>query len=352
MKSITHGGDIYSYENKFDKIIDFSSNINPLGIPESVKSALHNAVEKSICYPDPLCRKLNFKLSEHYNLPGEYFAIGNGAADIIFKIAQVIKPKNALLLAPTFSEYSLSLKTVNCNIQYYKLTEESDFQIQKDYLNFLTPETDIVYICNPNNPTGNLTEKDFLIEIIRKCRENKIFAVLDECFNEFVENSENYSLIREIQNFDNLIILNAFTKMYAIPGVRLGYCISSNTELISKIDEWGQAWSVSIFAQEAGLAALSENNFVNDTVQYISAQRKYLKEELIKLGFTVYNSKANYIFFKNNRDIDIENKLKEQGILIRSCKNYPTLNDKFFRIAVKSRDDNIFLIDMLKNILK
>ena len=235
MKSITHGGDIYSYEDKFDKIIDFSSNINPLGIPNSIKNALHNSVEKSICYPDPLCRKLNKKLSKHYNLPGNYFSIGNGAADIIFKIAQVLKPKSALLLAPTFSEYEFSLKTVNCNINYYNLTENNNFKILNDYLDFLTDKIDIIYICNPNNPTGVLTKKELLTKILKKCKDNNIIVILDECFNEFVENNKSYSMIDELKNFDNLIILNAFTKMYAIPGVRLGYCISSNLNIISKI---------------------------------------------------------------------------------------------------------------------
>ena len=352
MKSITHGGDIYSYEDKFDKIIDFSSNINPLGIPESVKTALHNAVEKSIFYPDPLCRKLSNQLSKYYNLPSSYFAIGNGAADIIFKIAQVIKPKTALLLAPTFSEYESSLNTVNCNIKYYNLLEKNNFQIKNDYLDYLTSEIDIIYICNPNNPTGNLTEKDLLINIIDKCKKENITVVIDECFNEFIENSAAYTLINELKKYENLVILNAFTKMYAIPGVRLGYCMSSNSNLISKIEEWGQAWSVSVFAQEAGISALTEVDFVKSTVKYISTERSFLKNELNKIGFTVYNSKANYIFFKNNFNSDLEKSLKKEGILIRNCKNYHNLDKNFYRIAVKSHNDNIFLVEALKRILK
>lgn len=352
MKEIIHGGDIYSYEGKFDSIVDFSSNINPLGIPERVKDALHEAVDKSMCYPDPLCRKLKKDLSDYYNFPQNYFAVGNGAADIIFKIAQTIKPKKVLLLAPTFSEYEQSLKSVNSEITYYYLKENNGFKVDEDILNYLTNDLSAVYICNPNNPTGLTVENDLLFKILSKCKSNNIFLIMDECFNDFMENSTFYSLLPQIKNFDNLIILKAFTKMYAIPGVRLGYAISSNTDVISNIESCGQAWAVSVFAQEAGSAALKEDEFVSKTVKYIAENREYLKNGLKELGFTVYDSKANYIFFKNNSNVDIEAKLKETGMLIRSCSNYHGLNNNFFRIAVKSEEDNMLLINKLKLLLR
>ena len=352
MKKIIHGGDIYSYEGKIDKIIDFSSNINPLGIPEKVKQALHEAVDKSIFYPDPLCRKLKKALSTYYKLPQNYFVLGNGAADIIFKIAQTLKPKKVLLPAPTFSEYEQSLKSVNTEIHYYYLKEENKFKVDEDILNYLTTDFDAVYLCNPNNPTGLTIENDLFIQIIEKCKLNNIICIIDECFNDFMENSELYSFLPLINKFDNLVILKAFTKIYAIPGVRLGYAISSNLEIISNIEDCGQAWAVSVFAQEAGIAALQEDEFVSDTVKYISEQRNILNKSLTELDFDVYDSKANYIFFKNNSNIDIEEKLKKQGILIRNCSNYHGLTNKFFRIAVKSKKDNKFLIDNLKLILR
>lgn len=351
MKKIIHGGDIYSYKTPKD-IIDFSANINPLGIPQSVKDALHNAVDLSINYPDPLSRKLLKNLALYENVSEANITIGNGAADVIFKLALALKPKKALIISPTFSEYELALKTINCNCQYYILKEENDFNLDENILSYLSEDIDILFLCNPNNPTGVVAKKELLFEILKKCEEKNIMFFIDECFNEFLENAKECSMVNCICSSKNLFILKAFTKIYAIPGVRLGYGICGDSGLINKIDKSGQAWSVSVFAQEAGISALKENEFVKKSVIFIKKQREILKNQLKNLGFKVFQSNANYIFFKNETKIDLKSKLEENNILIRSCENYQGLNNDFYRIAVKDEISNEKLLKVLTEIVK
>ena len=348
MKELIHGGDIYSFNKN---IIDFSANINPLGMPLSVKKAIIDNIENYKAYPDPLCRSLRKALAKKEKTSMENILCGNGAADIIFKIALGIKPKKALILSPTFSEYEEALKLVNCKINYYKLKEENNFFIKDNILNYLNEEIDIIFLCNPNNPTGILLEKEKVLKILKRCKEKNIIMVIDECFMDFIYDEENYSISSYINNFKNLIILKAFTKIYAMAGIRLGYMLSSNEEIINKISSIGQPWSVSSVAAFSGEAALKEEEFVNKTKLYIKENREFLKKELENLGFKVFNSKANYIFFKSNI-LNLKEYLKEKGVLIRSCNNYIALNKDYYRIAVKSKEDNKILIKCLKELIK
>ncbi|MEG1044248.1 MAG: histidinol-phosphate transaminase [Oscillospiraceae bacterium] len=352
MKKIIHGGDIYSQIGKHDRIIDFSANINPLGIPQKVKEALHNAVDMVESYPDPLCRELTKSLAKKENISEDYFVMGNGAADLIYRFVIAAKPKKALILAPTFSEYELALKTVECEVEYFRLKESTDFSITEEILDCITKEIDVIFICNPNNPTGIIADTKIMIQILDKCKINGSILVVDECFNDFLDDGHSHTLKNELENHKNLFILRAFTKIYAIPGVRLGFGMSSNADLIDKINDVGQAWSVSVFAQEAGIAALSEDNYISETLNYVKNEREYLKKSLRNMGFTVFNSSANYIFFKNNFNVEIKSELEKYGILIRSCDNYVGLSKNYYRIAVKTKGDNEILIETLGKILK
>jgi len=350
-----HGADIYTASKKIgideDSIVDFSSNINPLGIPESVQLAIANSVKNANRYPDINNRELTNSLSAHENVPAESIFCSNGAAESIFRIALYIKPKNALLTAPTFSEYEQALKTVDSNIEYFNLMEKTEFKITDSIINNINDETDIVFICNPNNPTGQITDKQLLEKIISHCKTTDTIVVIDECFIDFIEDKEKYSVNDLLKKYDNLIILKAFTKIYAIPGIRLGYCISLNTEIISGLKISGPPWNVSTIAQAAGVAALEEKDYVAKSVIYIKEQRKYLIDEMRKLNIKVYESYSNYIFLKLTENIDLKDELLKKGILIRSCSNYRNVTNDYFRIAVKSEDDNKFLIGKLKEII-
>lgn len=350
MDKLIHGGDIYTKrEIAFDNIVDFSANINPMGMPASVKSAIINYIEDYQNYPDPLCRELRKAISKEKNVAAEYILCGNGAADLIYKIALGLKPKQALLLSPTFSEYELALNTVNCNVKYYNLCENKDFKLSDDFINNITSNLDVIFLCNPNNPTGMIIEKKFMIKIAEKCDANNVVLVVDECFSDFLTNEMQFSISDSFEKYSNVIILKAFTKMYAMAGIRLGYLLCSNENIIDKVASSGQAWSVSTVASKCGIEAIKENGYVEKTKLETTLNRVYLQNELVELGFKIYPSFANFILFKTENS-ELFEKLLSYGILIRSCENYKSLNKNYFRIAVKSKKDNEYLIECIKKI--
>ncbi|MFI3226086.1 MAG: threonine-phosphate decarboxylase [Clostridia bacterium] len=340
---MTHGGDIYSFEKETGIIpLDFSENTNPLGLPTSVKRAIINSVETFCAYPDLNCTDLTIATALFYDVSPTHLLFGNGAADLIFKIAYCLKPKKAIVLAPTFSEYEIALKNAGADVDYYYLSE--NFQISDDILDIV--ENKVVFICNPNNPTGTLCDTTLLKKIAQKAQ----YLIIDECFMDFVCNSDKYSLLSEINNYPNIIILKAFTKIFSMAGLRLGFCVSSNVELLHNINSQGQPWSVSTVAQVAGIACFEESDFVSKTQKLILTERSYLQNELNILGFEVYQSSTNYILFKT--PIELQKSLKSFGIMIRLCSNYIGLNDNYYRIAVRSHEENLRLINTLNIIVK
>jgi len=351
MYNYTHGGDIYSLNQKYKlPFIDFSSNINPMGIDDSIKMAIIESIEDCIRYPDPHCRELTMWVAKHHNISSDYILFGNGASDLIFKAIYSLKPKNALLLAPTFSEYENALNCIDCNINYYNLKEEFNFCIKEDILNYIDESMDIIFITNPNNPTGISTQNTLIKKIADKCLSTNTILVIDECFIEFVENSNLYSSISLLSDNPNIIILNAFTKIYAIPGLRLGYMLSSNYNILSNISNSGQPWSVSTLAISSGIACMKLDGFIQQTVTLINKNRTLLEFALRDFGFTVFSSQCNFILFKTSIP-DLKEKLLDKGILIRSCDNYKTLDKHFYRVAVKSKSDIQILVESIRNVL-
>ncbi len=351
-----HGADIYtaSKNSGIDEncIIDFSSNINPLGIHENVNNAIINSIKHANRYPDINNRELISSLSAHEKIPKAWIFCSNGAAEAIFRIALYLKPKKALLTAPTFSEYEQALKAVGCNnIDYFNLNEENEFKITDQITDSISDGTDIIFICNPNNPTGQLTDKALLERVVSHCRTKNIKVVIDECFMDFVENKEKHSVVDLLEKYDNLIILKAFTKIYAIPGIRLGYCMTSDIETINGLKVSGPPWSVSVAAQAAGVAALEEKDYILKSVTYVNKQRRFLMREMKKLKLRAYEANANYILFKYTGDKDLHRELMEKNILIRSCSDYKCLGSQYYRIAVKSEYDNKLILKKLKEIM-
>ena len=354
MYKYSHGGDIYSEKANEDgkNAIDFSANINPLGMPAGVRKALRGSIQDCLNYPDTFCRRLVEKIALHHSVSQESIFVGNGAADVLFRLALALKPKRALLLAPTFSDYEKALLTVDCNIEFYNLSEENDFCIQDDYLERITAGLDFIVICNPNNPTGQVTSRAMLLKIIEKCHTVGTKILIDECFMDFVDEEKDFSVVEYLSAYDNLIVLGAFTKIYAMPGVRLGYCLTNKASIIDACRESGQDWNVSTLAQAAGIAALQDRQYLEKTKEYIRTERAYLIENLTKLNAKIYGSKANYIFFSLVQVANLPEKLRKEGFLIRECANYRNLGDNYFRIAVRKKTENKLLIKALRKILK
>lgn len=337
-----HGGNIYKYKN----YLDFSANINPLGMPESVRNAVIQSAELWEKYPDPDCTRLTEKISGKENISASHIVCGNGADDIICRIIGAFRPKKALVSVPTFSEYSRSLSENNCEIHKYFLEEKNNFSVMSDIIEHINKKMDMVFLCSPNNPTGNIISPEILRNIAEKCLYTGTILVCDECFMDFVVDGKNKSSMNFLNK--NMIIIKAFTKIYAMAGLRLGYGIFGDNEIAGKVRHTGQYWAVSVPAQEAGISALDETDYLNKTLNYIEKERNFLTNELSGMGFKVFPPEANFIFFRSN--IPVGELLKKEKILIRNCENYG-IGKNFFRIAVRTHEENIMLISALRRIL-
>ncbi len=336
-----HGGDIYSTSYR----LDYSVNVNPLGTPEAVIRAAQEAVLRSADYPDTECRRLKKGLAQKEGVAPEQIVCGNGAAELIFSLAAAVNPKKALLVAPGFAEYEQALKAYGCEIAYYELREEQGFRLGEDYLDFLQEGLDILFLCNPNNPTGVQIGRELLIRIAKRCRKMGICMVLDLCFLDFLKDWLEADMTPLLQDFPCLFILKAFTKIYAMAGLRLGYGLCADKALIEAMQAAVQPWNVSIPAQAAGEAALLETAYVERARRLVQKERRWLAKSLEKLGFTVYDASANFLFFKGGKDL--AEKCKKGGILIRDCSNYRGLSKGFYRVAVRTHEENEELIKVL-----
>ncbi|MGN0657856.1 MAG: pyridoxal phosphate-dependent aminotransferase [Ruminiclostridium sp.] len=338
-----HGGDIY-----FRKIeYDFSANLNPLGMPGGVKNALRNSVSGWESYPDPLCRKLISALSDFEKIPPENIVCGNGAADLIYRIVAALKPQKAVISAPTFSEYEKAFGQSGSSVVKHYLSEENEFLLDDSILEILDSSIDMLFLCSPNNPTGRTINPDLLKRICDKCLAENIIFVCDECFMPFVSDAES----RSARNFlnGNVIILKAFTKIFAMAGIRLGYAVFGSKLLAGTLRKTGQFWSVSTPAQIAGEAALKEKEYLKKTAELVGTERNFITSELQKTGIIVYPSETNFLLFRCGLPLD-ELLIKEK-IAIRNCGNFEGLNENYFRVAVRNHRENLALISAVRRVL-
>ncbi len=338
-----HGGDIYEGGIR----LDFSANTNPMGMPERVKEAAVSSLEYADRYPDPYARELISAISAYHGVPSGYVLAGAGAAEMIYSYCQEGGFWKALMTAPTFSEYGLALKTTGCEIEWHYLKEEDGFALDDGIIAHIREAgPDAVFICNPNNPTGKLADHELMLEILGVTEDIGAKLFVDECF---VELAGGRSLTEFLRSCPNLTILKAFTKNYGMAGLRLGYVLSSDGELLKGMSERVQPWNISTPAQAAGAAALKEKDFLSESVELIKKERVRLQDGLKELGLNSVDSDVNFILFKGPEDL--YDRMKENGILIRNCDNYEGLGPGWFRIAVKLPDENTELLRTMKEVL-
>ena len=330
-----HGGDIY--RNQVN--MDFSVNTNPLGIPQSVRDAMQEALAYADEYPDPENASLTQALASRLSVPKEWLCFGNGASELFMAIVHALKPKKILLPVPSFYGYEHAAEAIGCEIVAYRLKAENNFELQDDFFALLTKETDLIFLANPNNPTGRKVDRAYGMKLLKRCRDRNITVVMDECFIEFA--GEEHSFMDQLQNFDNLVIVRAFTKTYAIPGVRLGYLLCSNSKLCGKIQMQLPEWNLSTFAQAAGVAAAGEETYVRESAAYVRDERIRLTSELRKMGIQAFDSEVNYILIYS--EAPLYDRLLGKKILIRDCSNFAGLTSGYYRIAVRTREENEML---------
>ncbi len=346
-----HGGDIYA-DDLTAEPLDFSASINPLGMPETVRHAAMQALSGCVHYPDPQCRQLRRAIAAREGVaPGQVFC-GNGAADVLYRLLLALRPKKILLTAPTFSEYEQAAALAGSTIIRFPLRAEDDFAIPETFWDAVTPEIELVIVCNPNNPTGQVTPKWLVKKGMERCRAAGTRLLVDECFHDFPDEPERIAMTDCVPENHHLILLRSFTKMYAMPGIRLGYCLSADTELLEQLYDMGAPWSVSVLAQACGVAAARDTEFPVRTRQYIAQQRKKLQDGLQELGFTVLPGQANYLLCRMDGVPELVQQLRERGILIRSCDTFAGLDGRWFRIAVRTEAEQFVLLRTLRQLVK
>lgn len=357
-----HGGNIKEIAKRYglreEKIMDFSANINPLGPSPKVIKVLKENLDKIARYPDPEAIKLRKELSEYLKVNPENIIAGNGAVELIHLICRALRPKKALIVVPTFSEYEFVLKSVGCKIQFFPLKPRDDFKLDiEEFLNNMkkidlprpcTQGRGLLFLCNPNNPTGQLISKSDMLKIIGVTRKRRIFVVIDEVFMDFVERAEAETLIYEAIERDNLFIIRSLTKFFALPGIRIGYGIG-NKKLLQKLKDYKEYWSVNALAQIAGIAALRDREYIKKTKRLIPKEKKFLYHRLSKInGLKPYPPVTNFILCRLTSKIDskkLQERLLQRNILIRDCSSFRSLNNKYIRIAIRTHKENLHLIN-------
>lgn len=347
-----HGGNIYGNEIEYD----FSVNLNPLGPPKSVQDALAAALNHVEEYPDPEYRELRRGLANYWQLAKEQLVLGNGASELIPGIIRALSPKNCMVTAPCYSGYETALNAAapSCRIHRISLRAEDDFTLPENICQEIARvKPNLLILTNPNNPNGKRISVNRLREIADACRTEGTVLLMDECFLALSGGDED-SLIHCIRSEAlPAVVLRAFTKTFAIPGVRLGYAVCS-APMAERIRRELPEWNLSVFAQYAGRAALEAaaggtSGYLAASVEMIAREREFLSAELEKLGFRVFPSDANYILFQS-RDRELHQKLLDKGILIRDCRDYHGLTAGFYRTAVRTHRENTALLRCLRNI--
>ena len=343
-KGYGHGGDIYSCP----VCLDFSANVNPFGTPEAVKAAVRAAAEDLSAYPDPYCGPLREKLAAVKGVDKDQIICGIGAAELIYQFAAALQPKRALLPVPAFADYESALRGLGCEPTFYTLQRENGFLLTEDILDAIGPKMDLLMLCSPNNPTGRSVDRGLLLKILDRCRAAGTWLFLDECFYELTDEDKAVSLASHLQAEDRVFLLRAFTKAWGMAGLRLGYGLCKNRELLGAMSRLSQPWNVSTPAQAAGLAALDRPDWPCRARELFETEKRFLTEGLAALRFTVLPGDANFLFFSGAPEL--YEKLREKGVLIRNCANYRGLQPGDYRIAVRTRAENEELLGTMREV--
>lgn len=355
-RTYEHGGNIFSLARQCGfspaDSIDFSASINPLGLPPTVREAIVSALDSLVHYPDNDCGELKDALADFHGIPADRFAVANGSTEIIYNLPALLPIRSALVVSPAFSEYSHALQQRHCEVRNLLLSPDDGFSLDLGRLErVLGDYYDALYLCNPGNPSGTLYPPDLIRQVYRLCRDTNTFLVLDEAFMDFCEEASAKEVILAS---DHGIVLRSMTKFYGIPGLRLGYAMAA-PRLMERLGTMGGPWSVNTLAQVAGVAALRDREYARRSIEWIAELRGEFSQALSRFPqLTVYPSSANFLLARITAGIsagELKRRLLERMILIRDCSSFAGLSDRFFRVAVRTAEENGRLIDSLGELL-
>lgn len=345
--SRTHGGRWADYLERYGTMpLDFSSNVSPLGMAETTRAAAVAALEHADRYPDPSCRELRRAIAAHHGLEPDVILAGNGAGDLIDRLALALQPRRALVTAPTFGEYRAAFERVGCTVGEYLLSRERDFAVDDGILAHIDPELDVLVLCEPNNPTGRTCDHALLLRIARRCDRTGTLLVVDECFCDFLDDPAEDTLLHGVAAH-RVLVLRAFTKFYGMAGLRLGWCACADAGLLQKMADAGQPWPVSSVAQAAGVAALADKDYPERVRSLVHEERARMASALRALGCLVVPGEANYLLFYDETP-RLAERLARRGVLVRECGDFTGLDERWYRVAVRAKAENDRLLCALE----
>ena len=344
MKTFEHGGNIYNAAGQAEDWLDFSANINPLGLSKTVKAAITSGIDGLIHYPDPKAQSLKNAIATRYNVPFENIITLNGAAEGFYLFFNTFRPRRVMIPVPSFSEYERAAKAAGCDIKYFNTHAEENFKININALIEALEGIECVILGSPNNPTGGLLTCDEIERLLDKVE----FVIVDESFVDFLGN--DYSVRQLIKAHSNLIVMQSLTKFFAIPGLRLGFALA--TEIIINHLELGKdVWNVNYLAQRAGVAALDDEDYINETRRWLVNEKEYFIKRLRSIeGVRIFEATVNFVlieFETLDTALKVIDYLKIQHILVRSCANFRGLDGRYIRMAIRSRQENCRVLDIL-----
>ncbi|WP_019613595.1 pyridoxal phosphate-dependent aminotransferase [Psychromonas ossibalaenae] len=354
-----HGGNVHRLQRdctRQDKKqwLDYSANINPLGVPQSFTNALNEHLYTLDVYPDPDYVDLRQSLAEFSNVEIENILVGNGATEMIFLFFKAFNASKALIIGPTFAEYARAAESAGTQVDYFILDWSNGFKLDMQLLEMqIKRGYQVLTLCNPNNPTGNLIDLQTLKKIISLCEDNQVQLLLDEAFIEFADSGFHKSAV--IFQSPSVFIVRALTKFFAVPGIRLGWAISFNEVLNTKIGQIREPWSVNCFAELAGITVVKDQSYINDSITWITNEKRVFRDLLKSLnGIEVFETNCNFILLRLCMPFtahECREYLLTEGVIVRDAGNFIGLDSRFIRVAVKDATSNKRLYQLLKNYL-
>ena len=354
-----HGGNVYAWARERGRtltgVLDYSANINPLGLSERVREAITQSVEQVIHYPDVEAALLKTAISSYYQVDTAHITAGNGAVELLYVLAHSLRPKRVLIPVPAFCEYERAARAAGAHIEYAYLSPENNFHLDVNWLCERLHGVDMVFIGNPSNPTGTLLTVSQLERLLFAAKQTKVIVVVDESFMDFIIADEDHTCRPLLKKYDNLVILHSLTKFYAMPGLRLGFALT-NPDLTARLHLAKDPWNVNCLAQTAGVAALNDVDYRQQSRGLLSVEKDLFYRQLAELpGLNVYPPSVNFILIGTTGTgvtaAVLREALLEHKLLIRDCSNYPGLSPYFIRVAVKQPEQNRRLIRSLQTIL-
>ena len=342
-----HGGDLAAALKRWNpsggELVDFSSNINPLGPPPGLVEHLATLLPQITAYPTPQARELREKISTCFNVPVERLLLGNGANEMIHLVMLWRRPRRVLIPAPAFSEYERAAKLAGALVETYPLLPGEIFE--PELVAAKLEQGDLLVFCNPNNPTGRLYRRADLLSLVEAAEQRGAMVMLDESFIPLTAYPEES--LRD-HHSDHLWVVVSLTKIWGLPGLRLGYAAGPSVD-VTEISRWGDPWRVNFLAQRAGVYCIDQKSYITDTIKLVEKEREFLTRRFQDDGyFEVFDGAANYLLLKGKDPgfvvADFQEGLARKGVLIRRADNFKGLNQRFLRIAVKQRQDNLRLL--------